>query len=240
MREDAALALQRCLADDPAPPGQDPGADGRFRDRLAAYRHLLGADLVQPVEATCLVTRALLERAGAWEDCVAGFLASRGARSLHYRDLSATFLGWLAATGWGRERWPFLLQLAHHELLTALVRRHPGEGPAPPGLHPAPQSRDRLRLAAPSQLVSYAFHVHLATPERPEPDPGQVHLLAYRDGRGFPRRVELTPATAALLQSAQTLSIGQAAQNLGMEDPSLAVDLLAGFQRQGAILGFLA
>jgi hypothetical protein len=258
MREDATLALQRCLVEaalmpDPTPlerdpagfaagmglPGRDQAAFRRFKDRLLVYRHLIRSDLVEPVEATCVVTRSLLERAEAWDDCVAGFLASRGVESLFYRDLSATFLGWLAATGWGLDRWPFLLQLAHFELLTALVQHHPGEGEAPPGLRPGPRLGDRLRLAAPSQLVAYTYQVHLATPEEPVPDPGDILLLAYRDREGAPRWLELTPATAALLQAAQRVSIGQAALELGLEDLSQAIDQLADLQVRGAILGFM-
>jgi len=159
-------------------------------------------------------------------------------RSLFYRDLSASFLGWIAATGWGLDRWPFLLQLAHFELLTALVEHHPG-GPGPAaGLRPVPRLGDRLVLAAPTQVVTYAYRVHQATPEAPVPDPGTVHLLAYRDRAGLPRWMDLTPATAALLLAARQASIGQAALDLGLEDLSDAIDLLVDLQRRGALLGF--
>lgn len=258
MREDSVLALQRTLVEaalmpDPRPLERDPAgfaagrglsaadqeAFQRFKDRLLVYRNLIRSDLVEPVEATCTVTRALLEREGAWDDCLAGFLESRGVTSLFYRDLSATFLGWMAATGWGLDRWPFLLQLAHFELLTALVEHHPGgaEPPVPP--RPVPRLGDRLVLAAPTQVVTYAFKVHLATPEAPVPEKGAVHLLAYRDGQGWPMWMELTPATAALLLAAQRVSIGQAALDLGLCDLSEAMDLLAGLQGKGALLGFV-
>ena len=258
MHEDTVLALQRTLVEaalmpDPGPLEQDPAgfAAGRglpaadqaafqkFKDRLLVYRNLIRSDLVEPVEATCTVTRALLEREGAWEDCLAAFLESRGVTSLFYRDLSATFLGWMAATGWGLARWPFLLQLAHFELLTALVEHHPGGAGPPEPAHPVPRLGDRLVLAAPTQLVTYAFRVHLATPEAPVPERGAVHLLGFRNGQGWPRWMELTPATAALLLAAQRASIGQAALDLGLADLSEAVELLAEFQRKGALLGFV-
>ena len=97
----------------------------------------------------------------------------------------------------------------------------------------------RLVLAAPTQLVTYAFRVHLATPEAPVPERGAVHLLGFRNGQGWPRWMELTPATAALLLAAQRASIGQAALDLGLADLSEAVELLAEFQRKGALLGFV-
>ena len=258
MRDDTVLALQRTLVEaalmpDPGPLERDPAgfaagrglapadqaAFQRFKERLLVYRSLVRSDLVEPVETTCVVTRALLEGQGAWEDCLAAFLESRGVRSLFYRDLSATFLGWIGATGWGLDRWPFLLQLTHFELLTALVQHHPG-GAGVDGLHPQPRLGDRLWLAAPTQVVTYAYQVHLATPEAPVPAPGTVHLLAYRNAGGWPRWMELTPATAALLLAAQRVSIGQAALDLGLADLSEAVELLADLQARGALLGFRA
>jgi hypothetical protein len=256
MLEESVLALQRSLVEaalmpDPGPLERDPAgfaagrglalgdqaAFARFKDRLLVYRNLVRANLAEPVEAICFVTRAHLEQAGRWEECLAAFLASRGVRSAFYRDLAASFLGWLASSGWGRERWPWMLQLVHFELLNALVAHHPGGDP-PAGLHPRPGLGDRLVLDAPTQLVTYQYRVHLATVRAPEPAPGTTHLLACRDGAGLPRWMELTPATAALLLRAQQASIGQAALDLGLDDLSEAVDLLAQLQAKGAILGF--
>lgn len=256
MREDPVLALQRTLMDaalmpDPGPLERDPGgfaaAHGlprgdqaafvRFKERLLVYRNLVRSGLAEPVETTCYVTRALLEQAGLWEDCLAAFLASRGVQSAFYRDLSATFLGWLAATGWGQDRWPFLLPLAHFELLMTLVARHPG-GERPAGLHPAPRLGDRLVLEPPTQMVSYPCQVHLCTEQEPVPAPGPVHLLAYRDRHGMAQWLELTPATAALLLGAQREGIGQTALELGLADLSEAVELLADLRTRGALAGF--
>ena len=256
MREESVLALQRALVEaalmpDPGPLERDPGgfaagrglppgdqaAFTRFKDRLMVYRHMVRADLVEPVESACFLTRALMEAAGLWEDCLAAFLASRGVQSAFYRDLSATFLGWLAATGWGLDRWPFLLQLVHFELLTVLVARHPGGDP-PAGLHPGPRLGDRLVLDAPTQLVTYQYQVHLATLDALVPAPGTTHLLAYRNREGLPQWLELTPATAALILKGQAGSIGQAILDLGLTDLSEAVELLASLQTRGAILGF--
>ncbi len=80
--------------------------------------------------------------------------------------------------------------------------------------------------------------MHLATVAAPVPAPGTVHLLAYRDGRGEPRWMELTPATAALILNARRAAIGQAALELGLTDLSEAVDLLADLQAKGAFAGF--
>jgi hypothetical protein len=256
MAEDAVLALQRvlaaaALAADPGPFRQDPAALAaarglgpghqealrRFRDRLLVYRDLVRSDLTTPVAESCPVTRALLEAGGLWSDCLAAFLESRSITSIYYRDLSAAFLGWLHVTGWGLDRWPFLLQLAHFELLHALVAHLPGEPPRP-GLKPVPESGDRLVLDRPTQLLTYQYQVHLATCERPEPAPGITHLLAYRDRQGRSQWLELTPAAAALLLEAQHGPIVLTALQLGLEDTEGALQLLADLQVKGAVLGF--
>ena len=256
MDEAAVLALQRslmavalgpdaeALARDPAgfardqglPPG-DQAAFARFRDRLLVYRRLVRDDLAEPVVNLCQVTRALLEAEGAWDDCLGGFLAARNVQSPFYRDVAVAFVAWLAESGWGRERWPYLLPLAHFELLHALVARHPGRS-GPSGLHLLPRLGDRLVLAPPTQLLTYPWQVHRTTVAQPVPEPGTVHLLAYRDAGGSPRWLELTPATAALLLAGQRVPIGQAALDLGLEDLSEAVELLANLQVQGALQGF--
>jgi hypothetical protein len=257
MREESVLALQRTLVEaalmpDPGPLERDPAgfaaARGlsrsdqaaflRFRDRLLVYRNLIRSDLAEPVEATCTVTRALLEQAGLWEDCLAAFLASRGVQSLFYRDLSLTFLGWLSASGWGLDRWPFLLQLVHCELLSAHVARHPGGEDTP--LRSVARLGDLLVLDTPTQVVTYQYHVHLVSREAPVPAPGTVHLMAYRNPEGLAKWLELTPATAALVVNAQGTGIGQAALDLGLGDLSEVLGLLADLRAKGAIRGFTA
>ena len=258
MDEASVLALQRGLVEaalrsDPGPLQRDPAgfaaglglpeadqaAFRRFRDRLLLYRTMVRSDLAAPVEATFLLTGALLRQAGTWEACLSEFLASREVDSAIYRDLAPTFLGWLAATGWGQEAWPSLLQLAHFELLTMLVSHHPGGAPAKP-TRPVPAPGDRLVLEAPTQVVTYAYRVHEATLEAPVPDDGTSHLMAYRDGQGLTRWSELTPATAALILGAQRTGIAQAMTDLGLTDRAEVMALLAAFQAQGAIRGFTA
>jgi hypothetical protein len=256
MDESAVLALQRslvgaALGPDPSPLARDPAgfardqglppgdqaAFVRFRDRLLVYRRLVRDGLAEPVTNLCMVTHALLEGEGAWDACMDGFLAARNVASPFYRDVVAAFVTWLAETGWGRERWPYLLPLAHFELMDAMVARHPG-GSGDPDLHLLPRLGDLLVLAAPTQLLTYPWQVHRATEEKPVPDPGQIHLLAYRDAGGIPRWMELTPATAALLLAGQKTSVGQAALDLGLEDLTEMVDLLADLQVRGALQGF--
>ena len=256
MDEAGVLALQRSLVEaalrpDPGPLAQDPAgfardqglppgdqaAFARFQDRLLVYRRLVREDLAEPVEGLCPITHALLAAGAAWDACLGAFLASRNVRGPFYRDVAVAFVAWLAETGWGRERFPGLLPLAHFELLHALLARHPG-GPGQPGLHLLPRLGDLLVLAPPTQVLTYPCQVHRAAVEQPLPEPGPVHLLAYRDAGGFPGWMELTPATAALLLAGQRTAIGQAVLDLGLADLSEAVELLADLQARGAIQGF--
>jgi hypothetical protein len=252
-----ALALQRCLAclvldpdseafeDDPGSyararglGAEDQAAFRRFQDRLLFYRDSVRGALWEPVELYFPLLRILLEDAGAWQACAQAFLATRSVRSPYYRDVAPTFLGWLATSGWGQDRWPFLLQLAHFELVKELVE-HVQEPEAPAGLHPEPAPGDRLVLPASTLVLTYAFRVHEATFDQPEPAPGACHLLASRGADGYVQWRTLTQATAALLVRAQGASFTEVMADLGLVDRSETFALLQELRSQGAILGFV-
>jgi len=250
------LLIQRCFADlvlepgaeafeaDPATFAADRGlgplhqeAFHRFKDRLLFYRDSVRGALWEPMDRYLPLLQAILEEAEAWEDCQAAFLATRTVASPFYRDVAPTFLGWLAASGWGQDRWPYLLQLAHFELVKELVEHAlPGETPA--GLQPVPGPRARVVLAAPTQVLAYTFRVHEATFEHPEPEPGPCHLLASRGSDGYVRWRVLTEATAALLVRGQEAPIDEVMEALGLEDLPATLAFLEDLQALGAILGF--
>jgi hypothetical protein len=249
------LALQRALmatAFRPAPEplldpagiaraqGLGPGDQTAFHQwaaRLRVYRRFVRADLLGPVARAFPVIRALLQREGAWEACAGAFIAAGPVRSPHYRDVPAAFLGWLDSSGWGRDRWPCLLELAHFELLESLVARAP-DHVSIAGLSTRPGPGDLVVLHPATRLVAYAHGVHDADPMEPFPSVGPVHLMAWRDAMEAPRISVLTPATSALLVRAQGTPIGQSARELGIGDLAQALDLLATFREDGALLGF--
>jgi hypothetical protein len=214
----------------------DAQAFGRFAGGLAAYRDLARLSLVDPLETMFPITRALLEREGAWEGCIDAFLQARCVASRHYRDIAPAFLGWLAETGWGQVTWPFLLELAHAELLEVLVARFP-EGDLPSGLHGEPGPGDCVVLDRATQVVSYRHAVHRASEAAPVPETRPTHLLAYRDSEGRPQLMDLTPAAAALLVRAQAESLAEAAAALGV-DLNSSLGLLRDLRGRGAIAGF--
>ncbi|WP_257306796.1 putative DNA-binding domain-containing protein [Geothrix campi] len=252
------LALQRALAalvldpegatfeEDPAGFARSHGlleADAQsfqqFSAGLAAYRELARLSLLDPIETMFPVTRALLVREGAWEACIEAFLQARCVASRHYRDIAPAFLGWLAETGWGQATWPFLLELAHAEILEVLVARFPETG-FPSRLHPVPEPRDHIVLDSATQVVSYRHAVHQVSEEAPVPEARPTHLLAYRDGEGRPQLMDLTPAAAALLTRARTERLAEAAAALGLTDLAATLSLLKELCDRGAIAGFQA
>ena len=243
----ASLVLdgdEAILAADPGRAAQSQGlaeADQRsFRNQgpaMMTYRELARMSLVEPLGTMFPVLKALLVEADAWEGCVQAFLDARTLRSSHYRDIAPTFLGWLAATGWGQDRWPFLLELAHAEILEVLVARFPDSDP-PQGLHADPGPQDLVVLDPATQVVSYAHAVHRVHEQTPIPEAQPTHLLAFRDGAGEAKLLELTPATAALLVQAQTRPLAESAAALDLPDLAPAMNLLRDLHRDGAISGF--
>ncbi len=256
MAEPRTLRLQRAMASlvldgDEATLEADPGRAARrhglsatdqsvFREQspgMMTYRELARMSLIEPLETMFPVLKALLETADVWDGCVQAFLDARLLRSGHYRDIAPTFLSWLASSGWGQDRWPFLLELAHAEILEVLVARFPDSDP-PEGLHADPSPGDMVVLEAATQIVSYSHGVHRATEAAPVPEASPTHLIAFRDGEGEARLMELTPAAAALLMQGRTLALGKAAAALNISDLTPVLDLLKDLHRDGAIAGF--
>jgi hypothetical protein len=243
----ASLVLdgdEAALAADPGVPARGQGlseADQRaFRNQasaMMAYRELARTSLLEPLETMFPVLKALLGEAGVWEECVQAFLEARVVRSTHYRDIAPAFLGWLAATHWGLDRWPFLLELAHAEILEVLVARFPDLEPSE-HLHAEPGPQDLVVLDAASHIVSYTHAVHRTSEQAPVPEARPTHLLAFRDGVGEARLLELTPATAALLVQAQTLPLAASAAAVGVPDLTPLLSLLRDLRRDGAVAGF--
>ena len=252
MRE---AVLQRALADlilrstdadfrlDPAGFGisrglarRDAGPFARQRDRYLLYRELARTNLLAPLENTYPVLRALLG-AESWSEATAAFLQDRPLASPYYRDIAPAFAAWLAETGWGRERWPALLELAHYEWVELQITRWPDEAEAT-DLRDQPALEARLVLDTAARVVSYGHAVHRATEAEPSPRPEAVHLLLHRDAEGGFAVLELTGTTAALLASEEPLGAALASLGLGLDD-SLR-DLLADLQVRGALRGFRA
>jgi uncharacterized protein len=250
------LTLQRAMADLALCPGKgsftsdpqgfaarfdlplgDQLAFKRFQDRLMAYRELVRLSIEEPVAEMFPITRILMARVNAWESCLDAFMDARCISSPHYRDIAPAFLGWLAETHWGQERWPYLLELAHFEILPVLVTSHP-DAPVPTGLHDEPTRLDLLVLDPATQVTSYSYAVHRTTEQVPVPEARPAHLLAFRDEKEDFQLMELSATTAALLVATSRTPLEESAQELHITDLQAALDLLRDLRERGAIAGF--
>jgi hypothetical protein len=209
----------------------------RFHDRLLAYRELARLGLQEPIEDMFPVTLALLAGEGEWQACLDAFLQARGVETPYYRYIAPAFLGWLVASEWGSDRWPFLTELAHFELLEVLVAHHP-EPSVPMDVHTVPSPGDLLVLEPAAQVVAYAHAVHLASEEAPIPPCRPTFLLAYRDPQEVTQVLELTEGAAALLTRAQREPLGKVASDMGFSGLVPLEGLLADLQGRGALVGF--
>ena len=216
---------------------KDQEALARWDRRLLTYRALARFALTDPLPDCFPITKALLEREEAWDACVDAFLDSRSIQSPYYRHILPTFVAWLAESGWGRERWPFILQLAHYEYLELEVLRHPDE-PAPVGLVSEAAGGRRVLLDGSTRNMAYQWQVQEATEEDPEPAEGPAFLFCHRDPEGsFQVREVDGPRSAFLTRCQQGEPIGAAADavGLGLED---ALGLLRDLKAEGAVLGY--
>ena len=226
------LQLQRSLAAFILDPGATAAPAGRL-----VYRELGRMGLIEPLEDMFPILKAHLEAEGTWDECVQDFLSARLLHSPHYRDIAPTFLGWLVASGWGGERWPWIPELAHFELLEVLVARFPDQ-PAQAGLHAVPGAGDRIVLDPATQVVAYTHAVHQATVAAPAPLAAPTWLLAHRDPGGEVHLLDLTGAAAAALIRAQGEPLGDVARDLGLDGPAALQSLLADLHGCGALAGF--
>lgn len=249
--------LQRCMADlildagsaqafadDPRSFGAirglkeaDQVALENFKSGLLVYRDLARTALEDPLPDCFPITHSLLEATGLWSGCQDAFLASRTIQSPYYRDVNPAFVAWLASSCWGLERWPFLLQLAHFEYIEVEILRWPDEPPSK-GLQDTPTVDSYVVFEGAARNLAYAYRVHEATKEAPEPAVGATFLLAYRDLEGDFLSMELSAhASAFLARCLEGEPIGTAASALNFEVDEV-LELVIGLREKGALLGF--
>lgn len=251
------LDLQRCMADlllnedgasafanDPKAFGSarglgatDQAALDRYKPRLLTYRDLARSALEDPLPDCFPILHTLLEGAGSWEDCVSAFIASRSIQSSYYRDVTPTFVSWLASSGWGQDRWPFLLQLAHFEYIEVEILRWPDGDPVA-DLKSEPAADLRVVFDAAARNLAYTYRVQDATKAEPEPEAGETFLLGYRNAEGDFFFTELSAhASAFLARCLEGASIVEAASALDLQLDEV-LPLLSGLREKGALQGF--
>lgn len=218
--------------------GLEPGdarALQRWQQRLLTYRALVRFALRDPLPDCFPITKALLDE--AWEPCVDAFLDARAIQSPYYRHIHPHFVEWLAATGWGQDRWPCLLSLAHFEYLELEVLRAPEDDPQPElALVPAPERR--VRFSASARNLAYPWRVQEATEADPLPAEGTALLFCHRLPDGRYQQRELGGVSSAFLtRLLEDAPLGEAADAVEL-DREEAAAFLEELRAEGAVLGY--
>ncbi|MBS1767311.1 MAG: putative DNA-binding domain-containing protein [Acidobacteria bacterium] len=220
--------------------GLNPGdarALQRWQRRLLTYRALVRFALSDPLPDCFPISKILLDREDQWEACVAAFLDARRIQSPYYRHIHPHFVEWIAETGWGTDRFPWLLSLAHFEFMELDVLRAP-EDASDPGLAQAPAPERRVRFSASVRNLAYPWRVHEATEAEPLPAEGLALILCHRLADGRYRQQELDgPQSALLTRLMDQEPLGPAAEAVGLSFGEAAA-FLEELQAEGAVLGY--
>lgn len=217
--------------------GLEPGdarAMQRWQRRLLTYRALVRFALSDPLPDCFPITKALL--GDEWDACVDAFLDARAIQSPYYRHIHPHFVEWLADTGWGNDRWPCLLSLAHFEYLELEVLRAREDEATAFQTMPTPERR--VRFSASARNLAYPWRVQEATEEAPLPPEGTALLFCHRlpDGRYHQRELG-GPSSAFLTRLMDDAPLGEAADAVELNRDEAAA-FLEELRSEGAVLGY--
>jgi len=217
--------------------------------RLGLYRQLVRHNVVHVVGVMLTRTRERLERlaSGVFDRAVSTFMAERGPRTAHLRDVPGEFLAWARPRLRSDARIPgWIVDHAELELVDFTVGVAPRPAAPPPLLD---VTADRpLVFKEPHVMVRLGWAVHELAHDDLEAIPAEreVHLLVYRDDEHRTRFLDLTPAAAAILErlfAGQPLAGARVeacrAAGIAMDDAVLggAARLLADLGERGVLLG---
>ena len=258
-----AMLADACFGDSEAAVGGDlaaylasHGVEGEDAEallasprRLGLYRQLVRHNVVHVIGVMLERTRTRLDvyAPGEIDRSVAGFLADRGPRTPHLRDVPSEFLAW-ASPRWradgGIPAW--LADYAELELVDFTIGVAPRPAPPPPL---ADVTADRaLVFGDPRVIVHLEWAVHLmpADDAKALPERRPVDLLVYRDAEHCTRYLDLSPLAAVILARlfeglalAQALAAACASSGVALDDSVLggAARLLADLGERGVLLG---
>ncbi len=169
-------------------------------DRWLVYRRLVLNRFVEMVENGLPRTAATLGRERLVRE-VERFIDQRASQSPYLRDIVAEFVTWASDAWSAGPTWPWLMDLARHELLgfevSSLADEHDVSG------------TDELAIGKPvvmqrsARLARYAYAVHDLPDDitdRCEPVCEETAILAYRDREHRVRFLKLGPLAAALIE----------------------------------------
>lgn len=183
-----------------------PGVNAR---RMRVYEKLLLNNVEGFLLACYPVSRALL-RVRRWNKLVRSFFHEYRSHSPLFRDIPKAFLDWMSSGAQDlADDFPFLLELMHYEWLELAVSTDPATL-AMPDVEPHGDLWQGEPVLNPTaQLGCYRYPLHRISPKfRPkQSDAGLFCYLLYRDEAHVVRFVQMTPFTAALIESLQAARV---------------------------------
>jgi len=217
-------------------------------ERILLYRRLVHNRLRRATREFIPRTVARLGKARFRMD-FARFVEDHAIATPYLRVVPETFVAWVVEPWRNDPAVPaYLIDLAHHELLSETVKHDWRGGEPPTGLPLALEYP--LRFDGAARLLHYAYPVHrlpLDIDDRTEPVADPIALLVYRDRTDDVRYLELDPFAAATVQAlmvehlpvAQGLRRACESLDTPLDDERLATaaQLLADLADRGVMLG---
>jgi hypothetical protein len=225
--KDSQLEMARFLRDpdhQPAPRGVEPR-------RLAIYQRLVYNNIESFISGGFPVLHSLYQgREADWEKLVRQFIDVHSCNTPYFLEISQEFIDFLMNQYQRTELDPpFMVELAHYEWVELAL--DVSEAIVPPA-----QAVDDVLAAVPglsplAWLLSYQFPVHRIGPGyQPSEAAEPSYLVVYRDREDRVQFMELTPATARLLELTRDNSgatAGEILHTLAAELGMPAQDVLA-------------
>lgn len=223
-------------------PGGSPRPEGIPARRMAVYEELLFNNVTGFLDSCFPVACATLgER--RWRRLARGFFRDWRCRTPYFREIPREFLDWLAIAETPALP-PWFRELLHYEWAELAVDVMVADIPA---ADPAGNLIDGHPVLVPALMnLGYAWPVHRIGPDYRPRKPRAVHLLVFRDGADEVRFIEISAATALLVDRLQAGDSGRSAclavaAGVGHTRPEALLESGAATLRQlreaGAILG---
>ena len=193
---DSQMALARYLRN----PGVATPPAGVEPRRLQVYRELIYNNIEGFISGGFPVLRSLYDDAD-WQALVQAFIDGHRCRTPYFLEISQEFVGFLM------ERYqpvaadpPFLAELAHYEWVELALDIAQEQPPDPPVVG-ADALSSVPTLSPLAWVLRYRFPVHRIGPScRPEAPGDPCYLVVYRDPGATVRFMEVSAATARLLE----------------------------------------
>ncbi len=227
--------LQKQFAAHLRDPQRNPAPAGIEERRLAIYRDLFYNNINSFLGNGFPVLRSLFNDQN-WHALVRDFFSRHASQTPYFLEIAREFLHYLQHERTAQPQdLPFMLELAHYEWLELAVDVDPDEID-PAGCDPRGDLLDgRPALSPLAHVAAYSYPVHRICrdfqPLQPEAQP--VWLIVYRNAEDRVRFMEISAATARLLELLQDSSLrGQdAILQLQAELPGVPADVV----RKGAL-----